>query len=102
LGRPNAFPEAARRRGTIFKNEADELSTEKEPESFAMGAIALGRGFAFTAVADGHTASAFHFPFHGRFTSIFGFVGTVTVGFICRFTTGTIVLGSWGFIDIVG
>jgi hypothetical protein len=73
-----------------------------ESASLAVGTVALGRSFGFTAIADGHTARIFHFPFCGQFAGVFGFMRTVTVGFICRFTTGTIILGSRGFIDIVG
>ena len=66
-----------------------------------MGPVAPRRGLGLAAIADDHAACAFHLQFHGRFTGILSFVGTVTVGFICRFATGTIILGTGRFIDIV-
>ena len=84
-----------------FESEAGD-GPHQATDSPLMGPVAPRRGLGLAAIADDHAACAFHLQFHGRFTGILGFVGTVTVGFICRFATGTIILGSGRFIDIVG
>lgn len=54
------------------------------------------------AVANGHALGFLDDEFFGGFTGVFGFVGTVAIGFVGGFAAGAVMFYSRSFICIVG